>query len=141
MRAVEPLVNGFASEGLMLPKTYEHLCRHFREFVVATDAAGRVVGCAALKIYTPQLAEVASLAVDQGAHGHGIGGRLVERLAEEARALGIGTIFALTLRDRFFHHLGFRTVEKEMFPLKVWSDCRACPKLHACDEIAVVREV
>jgi len=41
----------------------------------------------------------------------------------------------------FFHKQGYRTVPKELFPLKVWSDCRACPKLHACDEIAVVKEL
>jgi amino-acid N-acetyltransferase len=32
-------------------------------------------------------------------------------------------------------------VPKETFPLKVWADCRNCPKLHACDEIAVAREL
>ena len=41
----------------------------------------------------------------------------------------------------FRHRLGFRTVPKELFPLKVWADCRMCPKLHACDEIAVALEL
>ena len=63
------------------------------------------------------------------------------RLVEDAETLGIESVFALTLRDGFFNRLGFRTVAKEMFPAKVWSDCRQCPKLHACDEIAVVKEV
>jgi amino-acid N-acetyltransferase len=141
MAQVEPLIAGFAAQGLMLPKTLEQLCRLFREFVVATDAEDRVIGCGALRVYTPQLAEVASLAVAESAHGLGVGRLLVEQLAVEARSLGIGTIFALTLSDAFFHRLGFRTVPKELFPLKVWSDCRGCAKLHACDEIAVVREL
>lgn len=141
MTQVEPLIAHFAAQGLMLPKSLEQLCRLFREFVVAVDGTGTVLGCGALRVYTPQLAEVASLAVAESAHGLGVGRRLVERLGEEARALGIGTIFALTLQDGFFHRLGFRTVSKELFPLKVWSDCRGCPKLHACDEIAVVKEL
>jgi amino-acid N-acetyltransferase len=141
MAQVEPLIAHFAAQGLMLPKTLEQLCRLFREFVVATDAAGQVLGCGALRVYTPQLAEVASLAVSESAHGLGVGRKLVDRLGEEAKALGIGTIFALTLQDGFFHRLGFRTVPKELFPLKVWTDCRGCPKLHACDEIAVVKEL
>jgi amino-acid N-acetyltransferase len=141
MTQVEPLIAHFAAQGLMLPKTLEQLCRLFREFVVAVDASGTVLGCGALRTYTPQLAEVASLAVAESAHGLGVGRRLVERLGEEARALGIGTIFALTLQDGFFHRLGFHTVPKELFPLKVWSDCQGCPKLHACDEIAVVKEL
>ena len=139
---LEPLINGFARRELMLPKTLDQLCRTFREFVVACDAeTGAVLGCGALRVYSPQLAEIVSLAVDEGAHGRGVGRAIVERLETEAAALEIGTVFALTLQDGFFHRLGFRTVPKEMFPLKVWADCRSCPKLHACDEIAVVKEL
>ncbi len=141
MLQVEPMINGFAAQNLMLPKTREQLVRLFREFVVATDEHGRVVGCGGLRIFSPTLAEVISLAVAPETQGLGLGGRIVERLVEDAATLGITTVFALTLRDGFFHRLGFRTVPKEMFPAKVWSDCRNCPKLTACDEIAVVREV
>jgi amino-acid N-acetyltransferase len=141
MRQVEALVNGFARDNLMLPKTYDQLARLFREFVVAVDAEERVVGCGALRVYSDQLAEIASLAVDESVHGAGIGRRLVQRLVEEAGALGIRTVFALTLQEPFFHRLGFRTVPRENFPGKVWADCRSCPKLHACDEIAVALEV
>ena len=141
MLQVEPLINGFAAQNLMLPKTQEQLVRLFREFVVAVDENGRVLGCGGLRIFSPSLAEIISLAVDPATQGTGLGGRIVERLVEDAEMLGIGTVFALTLRDGFFHRLGFATVPKEMFPAKVWSDCRNCPKLHACDEIAVVREV
>jgi amino-acid N-acetyltransferase len=141
MKQVEPLINGFAARELMLAKTIEQLSRNFREFVVAETADGRILGCAALRVYTPQLAELGSLAVHADAHGLGVGRRLVEQIEEEARALGIGTVFALTLQDVFFHKLGYRTVQKEMFPLKVWADCRQCPKINACDEIAVVKEV
>lgn len=141
MPRLAPLINGFAERGLMLPKTPDQLCRLFREFVVATDAAGNLLGCAALRVYSPQLAEVASLAVAEAAQGLGVGRSLVARLEDEAAHLQIGTLFALTLQDVFFHRLGYRTVPKEMFPLKVWADCRSCSKLHACDEIAVVKEV
>ena len=140
MLQVEPLINGFAKQELMLPKTVEQLSRNFREFVVA-EQNGRVIGCAALRVYTPQLAELGSLAVSQAAHGLGVGRKLVAAVEAEAASHGIGTVFALTLQDVFFHKLGYRTVPKELFPLKVWSDCRACPKLHACDEIAVVKEL
>jgi amino-acid N-acetyltransferase len=141
MRQVEPLINRFARQNLMLPKTLDQLSRLFREFVVAVDADGRVLGCGALRIYTESLAEVASLAVDEAAHGLGIGRRVVAALLENGRDLGLSTVFALTLQEEFFHRIGFRTVPKEMFPLKVWADCRTCPKLHACDEIAVAVEL
>jgi amino-acid N-acetyltransferase len=141
MQQVEPLINGFAEKNLMLPKTPDQLVRNFREFVVATDADGRVIGCGALRVYSASLAEIVSLAVHESAHGGGVGRLVVERLLEEARALEIRTVFALTLRDNFFHRLGFATVSKELFPLKVWADCRNCPKLYACDEIAVAVEL
>ncbi len=141
MLQVEPLINGFAKKELMLPKTIEQLSRNFREFVVAETADGRILGCSALRVYTPQLAELGSLAVHGDAHGLGVGRKLVRGVEEQAALHGIGTVFALTLQDVFFHKQGYRTVPKEMFPLKVWADCRQCPKLHACDEIAVVKEL
>lgn len=141
MRRLLPLINGFAAKNLMLPKSHDQLARHFREFVVAVDADDRILGCGALRIYNEGLAEICSLAVDDAAHGTGIGRMLVERLVEEGRALGLQKVFALTLQEIFFHRVGFRTVPKETFPLKVWADCRNCPKLHACDEIAVAREL
>jgi amino-acid N-acetyltransferase len=140
MQQVEPLINTFAKQQLMLPKTIEQLSRNFREFVVA-EKGGRILGCAALRVYTPQLAELGSLAVSEAAQGLGVGAKLVAAIEVEAEKHGIGTVFALTLKDVFFHKQGYRTVPKEMFPLKVWSDCRQCSKLHACDEIAVVKEL
>jgi amino-acid N-acetyltransferase len=141
MLRVEPLINLWAAKGVMLPKTLDQLTRGFREFVVAVDADDALMGCGALRVYSSQLAEVASLAVAEAAHGRGVGRMVVERLEAEAATLDIGTIFALTLEDGFFRRLGFRIVPKEMFPLKVWADCRTCSKLHACDEIAVVKEL
>jgi amino-acid N-acetyltransferase len=138
---IETLINGFADRQLMLHKTQVQLSRTFREFVVALDAGGRLLGCAALRVYTPQLAELGSLAVDESAHGLGVGRKLVAAVEEEAARHGIGTVFALTLQDVFFHKQGYRTVPKEMFPLKVWADCRGCAKLEKCDEIAVVKEI
>lgn len=141
MREVEPLIRRFASDNLMLPKSFDQLARSFREFVVATDEAGTVLGCGALRIYNEGLAEICSLAVGEQCQGLGIGGMLVERLVEDARALGLEQLFALTLRPEFFARLGFEVTPKETFPLKVWADCRSCPKLHACDEIAVARRI
>ncbi len=50
-------------------------------------------------------------------------------------------VFALTYRADFFQTLGFRIVDKGMFPEKIWSDCIICPKRYRCDETAVLLEV
>jgi len=141
MLQVLELINDFAARGLMLPRVPEQIVRHFREFVVATDETGRVLGCAALRIYTAQLAELVALAVAEDAQGRGVGRALVERIEADALEIGVGTLFALTLQELFFHRVGYRTVPKELFPLKVWADCRSCATRDACQEIAVVREL
>jgi amino-acid N-acetyltransferase len=141
MRDIEPLIRVFASDNLMLPKGLDQLTRTFREFVVAVDEDDFVIGCGALRIYTEGLAEICSLAVDPLYQRGGIGRKIVERLIEEARGLELTDVFALTLNPEFFGKLGFEVVNRENFPLKVWADCRNCPKLHACDEIAVARKV
>ena len=61
----------------------------------------------------------------------------VERVVRRAAELGFGEVFALTRVPGFFHKLGFVTVEKGRFPLKVWSDCARCARAPCCDETAV----
>jgi amino-acid N-acetyltransferase len=39
----------------------------------------------------------------------------------------------------FFEKRGFQIVEKNYFPMKVWSDCARCPKQDHCDEVAVIK--
>lgn len=141
MRLVEPLIQTYAERNVMLPKTFDQLVRAFREFVVAVDEHDRAIGCGALRVYSEDLAEICSLAVEERYQGRGIGRLLVERLVEEARSLDIRRVFALTLSPEFFGRLAFSVVDKSEFPAKVWADCRSCPKLHACDEIAVARDV
>ena len=47
-------------------------------------------------------------------------------------------VFTLTGQPEFFTKVGFRTVRREMFPEKIWSDCRNCPKNTCCDEVAML---
>jgi amino-acid N-acetyltransferase len=141
MSQVAPLINGFAARGLMLPKTEDQLYRTFREFVLAFDENERVIGCAGLRVYSPQLAELCALAVDERAHGRGVGRMLVESIVENAAELGVRTVFAMTLEEGFFNRLGFSTVRKELFPAKVAADCVGCARQNACPEITVARVI
>jgi amino-acid N-acetyltransferase len=100
-----------------------------------------VVGCCALEIIWADLAEIKSLAVDGTRKQKGIGKMLVAAAVEQAAALGVPKVFALTLEPEFFEKSGFDIVEKETLPMKVWSDCARCPKQQKCDEIAVVKSV
>ena len=134
------MINRFAAQGLMLPKSPAELSRSFREYVVLTGPDG-VVACAGLRVYSPDLAEIVGLAVHEDWQGQGMGPCLVTQLVEEARRLGIKRVFAMALQDRFFHPLGFRTIPREWVPEKVAADCRGCARRVGCKEIAVIADL
>ena len=135
--AMEVLMAPFVATGDLLPRSNYDLCRHIKEYVVATTADGSIVGTGSLKVYSTELAEIAGLAVRDDQQGRGVGKAVVEALLIDARALGLNEVFGLTRKPLFFMRLGFRVAEKEQFPLKVWADCTRCPRQHACDEVAV----
>ena len=39
----------------------------------------------------------------------------------------------------FFFHFGFRVADRTALPDKIYKDCQTCPRLYACDEVAMVR--
>jgi amino-acid N-acetyltransferase len=132
------LINGYAAEGIMLPRTEFEISENIRDFVLAFSGT-RLVGCGALHIYSPTVAEVRSLAVLPETKSRGIGRAVVEALEAEARGLGLDSIFAFTYVPGFFHKLGFVEVERGELPLKAWKDCLRCPKFQSCDEIPMVK--
>jgi N-acetylglutamate synthase-like GNAT family acetyltransferase len=135
--AMVALMAPYIATGDLLPRTPADLERDMAGYVVACERDGTVLGMGALKPYASGLAEVIALAVAAGAQGRGVGQTIVERLVRRAAELGFGEVFALTRVPGFFHRLGFTTVEKGRFPLKVWFDCARCARRHCCDETAV----
>ncbi|HMF76295.1 MAG TPA: N-acetyltransferase [Bryobacteraceae bacterium] len=134
------LINSYAANGIMLPRTEFEMSENIRDFSVAYDG-DMLVGCGALHFYTPTTAEVRSLAVLPEAKQHGIGRAVVEALEQEARANGLEAIFAFTYVPGFFEKLGFGEIERGELPLKAWKDCLRCPKFQNCDEIAVLKRL
>ncbi len=132
------LINGYAAQGSMLPRTEFEISENIRDFTVIY-AGSQLLGCGALHFYTPVSGEIRSLAVAPSCKRAGIGRLLVEALESEAIHNGLHAIFAFTYVSDFFCKLGFRQVDRGLLPLKVWKDCLTCPKFECCDEIAVVK--
>lgn len=130
------LVEG-AGQGVILPRSLSQLYNHSREFVIIEDRAGRFLGCSSLSIIWEDLAEVRSLYVVEQARGQGVGRILVNACLDEAKALGLSRVFALTYQEVFFQNLGFVVVGKDTLPQKIWADCIHCVKFPDCDEIAM----
>jgi amino-acid N-acetyltransferase len=138
--ALLELINSYATQGVMLPRSDFELAEGIRDFTVAADNE-RLIGCAALHFYTPTAAEVRSLAVLPGEKGRGIGRSLVGELEREARDCELASIFAFTYVPDFFARLGFVEVDRGLLPLKAWKECLRCPKFQCCDEIAVLKQL
>ena len=132
------MVNRFAAQNIMLPRTEASVQQTLSDWLVATDDDGRVAGCGSLVPLTDMLVEIRSLAVHEDYQGQGVGGLLVLALVEMAREQEYEQICALTLRTSFFERLGFGVVDRWSISPKVWQACIYCSKFHHCDEVAVL---
>ena len=130
------LINDYASQALMLPRTEMELCESLRDFLVALDE-DELVGCGALHFYTQHMAELRSLAVAPSKTRSGLGQKIAHTLLEEARQFGVDVVFVFTYVPGFFEKLGFHLVDRGALPLKTWKDCLRCPMFQACDEVAM----
>ena len=117
--AIAALVNGFAAEDVMLPRTVDQVLAAVDDYVVAVDGHGRVLACAALREYSPSCAELVSLAVSREAQGWGLGRRVVAEVETLALKRGFASLFAHTLSPRFFENVGYAVVPRALYPEKV----------------------
>ncbi|WP_071395191.1 N-acetyltransferase [Bacillus tuaregi] len=131
------LIHIYSEQEVLLPRTKESLYQNIFSVFVA-EKNGEVVGSASLTILDKDLAEIRSLVVDTSALKSGIGKMLVERIVEETKRLGIEKLISLTYQVDFFRKCGFEITVKDKMPQKVWKDCITCPKLHHCDEVAMI---
>ncbi len=137
---IHKLVNHFADKGDVLPRPLSELYEGLRDFFAIREGGG-LVACAALHIYWSDLAEIRSVAVAEEKQKLGLGASLIQACLDEARGLGIPTVFALANKPEFFERLGFHRVDKMELPRKVWGECYRCPKFPDCDEVALIYQL
>ncbi|MBI2287591.1 MAG: N-acetyltransferase [Chloroflexi bacterium] len=131
------LINYFADKGEMLARPLSEIYENIRDFFVVREGE-RVIACAALHVNWADLAEIKAVAVAEESQRKGVGDQLIAACLEEARELGIPTVFCLTYKPVFFERFGFTQVDKMELPQKVWNECYRCPKFPNCDEIACI---
>ena len=135
---IHAIIRSYSGNGTLLPRTVSELCENVRDFVVA-EHDGQIIGCGALHLYGPHLAEIRSIAVVPSAKGLGAGAKLVRALMDEAERHRVSCVCLFTRIPQFFAHMGFSVATREALPDKIYKDCIHCPNLHACDEIAMYR--
>src|ERR1700710_1691699 len=133
------LVNSLSGDGTLLRRDYAEICENVRDFMVAESESGVFLGCGALHLYGPHLAEVRSIVVKPEAKGQGAGGKLLRALLQEAEYQSVVSVCLFTRIPDFFFHFGFRVADRTSLPDKIYKDCQTCSRLYACDEVAMVR--
>ena len=139
--AISRLNNEFAAEGLMLYRSPDAVAQSIHDYVVASDARGNLLGCGALKEYSPSVAEVAAIAIARDAQGNGLGRDIVRAVEDLALKRDITDVFALTLQPHFFSAIGYQRVDRARYPEKIRRDCLGCARRFACTEICFAKNL
>ncbi len=115
---VEPLVQRRILLGKNLVVFYEAI----QEFLVAEADDGSIIGCGALHVMWEDLGEVRTLAVADHHLRSGVGKALLDRLEEQALALGLSRLFCLTFETDFFARHGFTPISEEVITVDVYAE-------------------
>src|SRR5216684_2395026 len=119
VESIQSIIQPYADQGTLLPRTKAELCENIRDFVVA-EQAGKIIGCGALHLYGPHLAEIRTIAVVPEAKGLGAGGQLVEALLTEGIRHSVTCVCLFTRIPDFFAHMGFTVATREELPDKIY---------------------
>ena len=137
VESIQNLICIFSETGKVLFRSLDEIRENISSFWVY-EKKDQLIGVCSLKKDWGRLVELRSLGVDPRYSGQGIGTKMVEASLKEALSTDCDTLFVLTYAVSMFKRLGFRTIDKERLPHKVWNDCNACLHQENCDETAMV---
>jgi len=137
VESIQNLICIFSETGKVLFRSLDEIKENISSFWVY-EKNDQLIGVCSLKKDWGRLIELRSLGVDPRYSGQGIGTKMVEASLKEALSTDCDTLFVLTYAVSMFKRLGFRTIDKERLPHKVWNDCNACLHQENCDETAMV---
>ena len=137
VESIQNLIRIFSETGKVLFRSLDEIKENISSFWVY-EKNDQLIGVCSLKKDWGRLVELRSLGVDPQYSGQGIGTEMVEASLKEALSTDCDTLFVLTYAVSMFKRLGFRTIDKERLPHKVWNDCNACLHQENCDETAMV---
>lgn len=123
VRKIKALVDSDAGR-VLLEKELVTLYEAIQEFWVVVDSDDDVLGAAALHVLWEDIAELRTVVVDKAARGRGVGHRLVGRLVDEARELGLKRLFVLTFETDFFSGHGFVEIDGTPVSQEVYEEMR-----------------
>jgi amino-acid N-acetyltransferase len=111
------LIEPFERDGTLVRRERTEIERDIANYTVI-EHDGVIFGCAALYPYPEaRTAEMAALTVSPQVQGQGDGERLLKRIEQRAKSLGLDSIFVLTTRTmHWFIKRGFQQVDPDWLP-------------------------
>ena len=103
---VQKLIAPFVEKELLLPRSDKEILALSKTGFSATFE-DKVIGFAAVEVYSRKLAEIQCLAVDSTFQGKGVGKMLVERCVEFSKEVGVLELMAISLSGSFLKQCGF----------------------------------
>jgi amino-acid N-acetyltransferase len=111
------LIEPFEQDGTLVKRDRTEIERDVDHYTVI-EHDGVIFGCAALYPYPEgRTGEMAALTVSPHVQGQGDGERMLKRIEQRARAMGLESIFVLTTRTmHWFLKRGFQQVDPDWLP-------------------------
>ena len=113
LQLIEPL----EKDGTLVKRSRTEIERDISQYTVI-EHDGVIFGCAALYSYAEaRTGEMAALTVSSAVQSQGDGERILKRIEQRAKALGLDSLFVLTTRTmHWFIKRGFQPVEPDWLP-------------------------
>jgi amino-acid N-acetyltransferase len=111
------LIEPFERDGTLVRRERTEIERDIASYTVI-EHDGVIFGCAALYAYPEAgTAELAALTISPNVQGQGDGERILKRVEQRAKAMGLKSLFVLTTRTmHWFIKRGFQQVDPEWLP-------------------------
>jgi amino-acid N-acetyltransferase len=111
------LIEPFERDGTLVKRDRTEIERDIDHYTVI-EHDGVIFGCAALHPYPEtRTGEMAALTVSDAVQGQGDGERILKRIEQRARSMGLDSIFVLTTRTmHWFLKRGFQQVDADWLP-------------------------
>jgi amino-acid N-acetyltransferase len=115
--AILQLIEPFEKDGTLVKRDRTEIERDADHYTVV-EHDGVIFACAALYPYPEErTAEMAALTVSPQSQGQGDGEKVLRRIEQRARAMGLASIFVLTTRTmHWFIKRGFQPVDPDWLP-------------------------
>lgn len=122
IRGIADLCGPLIESRVLLGKERVELYESVQEFEVASNSAGKIIGCGALHVMWEDLGEIRTLAVDPQYQGKALGTRILQALIARAKQLGLKRLFCLTFEVDFFAKSGFEPITDTPVDAEVYAE-------------------